>query len=92
MTVKYQPAEPKITYPWPGTHRQNSGISLKQPIRWLIQGLSVQTKEEKKFLSDTPLGVPTDDNALRVAIQALQDLDDMCDGDHLVKIAGIGTE
>lgn len=47
--------------------------SLKQPIRWLKQGLAYQTKEEKRWVASVPLEIPTDDEAIRFAIRLIED-------------------
>ncbi len=48
------------------------GAKVNQIIRWLMQGIAgPQTKEEKRFVAEHPLQIPTDDEALRRAIEIL---------------------
>lgn len=44
---------------------------MDQVIRWLYQGITSQTKEEKKFIEEHPLKIPTDDEKLREAANIL---------------------
>ena len=66
-------------------------MKLTQPIRWLIQGLADQTKAEKRWIAETPLERPTDDSAIRIAIDVLRNFDEMAVGDHIVKIDGLAS-
>jgi len=50
-------------------------MALNQAIRWLLQGLSAQTKAEKALIAATPLEIPTNDQTIRDAIEVLEDYD-----------------
>lgn len=45
---------------------------MNQPIRWLLQGIDQQTKEEKALLKKYPLEIPTNDEQFREAIGILR--------------------
>jgi hypothetical protein len=50
---------------------------LTQVIRWLIQGISAQTKDERRFLEEHPLVHQTDDELLRRAVRILEAAQDV---------------
>jgi len=57
-------------------------MTMQQVIRWLIQGISAQTKAEQRFIAETPLVRPTDDEALRKAIATLRAAELTQEGRH----------
>jgi hypothetical protein len=48
---------------------------MNQAIRWLMQGISAQTKQERAIIAGNPIEIPTRDETFRDAIKILQDYD-----------------